>query len=78
MIEQSKELKVIKLKDFETGFRRLDRIHHNRIKKWLSLFLVLKGDFTDYHLHLPVNKNKTYLRIVFMILKFKRISKGLV
>jgi hypothetical protein len=69
MLSKSKVVNMIEQMDSETGFRRLDRIHHNGIKKWLSLFLILQRSFTDYHLHLPVEKNLRFLRCALTAVK---------
>ncbi len=77
MLSKSSSVKLIELNDSETGFRRLDRIHHNGIKKWLSLFLIIKRGFTDYHLHLPVEKNFRFLRCALLAVKLGNILEKL-
>jgi hypothetical protein len=69
MVAQSNSVNIIELKDNETGFRRLDRIHHNGAKKWLSLFLILQRSFTDYHMHLPVEKNAIFIRCAYVAVR---------
>jgi hypothetical protein len=53
--------------DHQTNHRRLDRIYHNGLLKWLLLPLVFFGYFHDYHVHHPVDSNQTYIKIVIFI-----------
>ena len=56
--------KVVKLKDRETGHRRLDRLFMPFPINWIFLPAVKAGYFTDYHVHHPINKHKRYLDVV--------------
>ena len=58
---ESSQISLIKLTDDETGHRRLDRVYHRGPLKWLALFFVRKGRYTDYHVHHPINNNIKYL-----------------
>lgn len=68
-------VKIVQLSDDETGFRRLDRLYHNGLKKWLGVGLVLIGKFSDYHLHLPVNKHRGYVKLVLLAVRIQRMSR---
>ena len=53
--------------DRDTSHRRLDRVHHRGVIKWLVLPLVFLGYFHDYHVHHPVRSHKTYIRTLIKI-----------
>jgi hypothetical protein len=58
---------VIRMKDSETGHRRLDRAHHPKWLIWFLLPLIINGRYSDYHVHLPVSntlKQTSFIRIV--------------
>lgn len=61
------EIEVRRFVDQQTGHRRLDRIHHRGLIKWLILPLVFLGFFHDYHVHHPVNSNQNYIKAVIWI-----------
>jgi len=56
--------------DRQTAHRRLDRIHHRGLIKWLALPLVLFGFYHDYHVHHPVDLNQKYIKAVIMMRNF--------
>ena len=62
---------VRKLRDHETGHRRLDRLWHPFPINWMLLPFVLFGFFSDYHVHHPVSKNKLYIRAVFKVIELR-------
>lgn len=53
--------------DHESGHRRLDRIHHRGLLKWLILPFVFFGFFHDYHVHHPVDLNRKYINMVIRV-----------
>ena len=56
--------------DHESGHRRLDRIHHRSLLKWLILPLVFFGFYHDYHVHHPVDSNRKYIKMVIRVRNF--------
>jgi hypothetical protein len=59
----SDQKRIIKLKDSETDFNRIDRID-NPLKVFTQLFS--NKMFADYHLHLPVGKNCILIKIILL------------
>lgn len=57
----AKKVVLTRMSDEETGHKRLDRIYHRGIIKWLVLPLVQRSYYTDYHVHFPVQRNRKYL-----------------
>jgi hypothetical protein len=55
---------VTKLKDRDTGHRRLDRLFMPFPINWIFLPAVKNRYFTDYHVHHPVTRYKRYLSAV--------------
>jgi hypothetical protein len=53
---------VTRLKDRDTGHRRLDRLFMPFPINWIFVPAVKSRYFTDYHVHHPVAKYKKYLR----------------
>ena len=53
--------------DHESGHRRLDRIHHRGLLKWLILPFVFFGCYHDYHVHHPVDSNRHYINMVIRV-----------
>jgi hypothetical protein len=64
-------IKVLQFSDGQTGHRRLDRIHHKGIIKWLVIPLVILGFYHDYHLHLPVERNRKYINLILCMNKLR-------
>ena len=64
-------LDVVKLRDPETGHRRLDRAHHPKWLTWLMLPLILFGLFTDYHVHLPISKSQKLTTSIRLLVVFR-------
>jgi hypothetical protein len=64
---KAQEIEVRRFIDQQTGHRRLDRIHHRGLIRWLILPFVFLGFFHDYHVHHPVNSNQNYIRAVIWI-----------
>jgi hypothetical protein len=60
--------------DHQTGHRRLDRIHHRGLVKWLILPLVFFGFYHDYHVHHPVNSNRKYIS---RVIRMRNLGFGL-
>jgi hypothetical protein len=58
---------VIKLKDRDTGHRRLDRLFMPFPINWLVTPAVALGLFSDYHVHHPVSRYKRYLDAVLFL-----------
>jgi hypothetical protein len=56
--------------DSQSGHRRLDRIHHRGLVKWLILPLVFLGFYHDYHVHHPVDSNRKYINMVMRVRNF--------
>jgi len=56
--------KVAKLKDRDTGHRRLDRLFMPFPINWIFLPAVKNRFFTDYHVHHPIARYKRYLGAV--------------
>jgi hypothetical protein len=56
--------KVTKLKDRDTGHRRLDRLFMPFPINWIILPAIKNRYFTDYHVHHPVANYRKYLRAV--------------
>lgn len=65
----SQSLNVIKLADSETKHRRLDRIHHRSLFKWVSSFLVPFSYYSDYHVHHPVRENNRFINFYLFMLE---------
>ena len=55
---------VTKLKDNQTGHRRLDRFFMPFPINWLFVGAVSRGIFTDYHVHHPVKKHQRFIKQV--------------
>lgn len=69
--------KVIRFSDKDTQHSRLDRASAYFPLKWLLLPLVLLDSLTDYHVHHPVSKNRTYIFAVYCMVKAKAALKCL-
>ena len=65
--ENTGKLEIETFSDQQTTHRRLDRIHHRGLLKWLLLPLVFSGFYHDYHIHHPVELNQTYIKTVIKI-----------
>lgn len=62
--------------DKQTAHRRLDRLHHRGLLKWLVLPWVYIGSFHDYHVHHPVNLNRRYIEVVISVRNLGLRSRG--
>lgn len=69
--ERDRDGKVLRFLDKETKHSRLDRISASLLLKWLLLPRVLLDSLTDYHVHHPVSKNRTYIFAVYFMLRAK-------
>jgi len=58
---------VKKYTDKHTQHQRLDRQHQRGLLKWMIFPLLFLGFFHDYHLHLPVAKNRRYIWLVLKV-----------
>lgn len=65
--DNSEKIRFERFVDYQTAHRRLDRIHHRGLIKWLALPLVFFGFYHDYHLHHPVDLNRNYIKAVIRI-----------
>jgi hypothetical protein len=64
-----------KFLDSQTRHRRLDRLHHRGLLKWLALPLVFIGFYHDYHVHHPIVANMRYVKAVLRI-RNSALSRG--
>lgn len=69
-------LRIVLFNDAQTSHRRLDRAHHRGLIKWVILPLVFIGYYHDYHVHHPVDANKTYIRLLLKIRNFGIIMRN--
>ncbi len=58
---------VARLKDRDTGHRRLDRSFYPFPLNWLSIPLVALGHYSDYHVHHPASKHKIFIQTLLRI-----------
>jgi hypothetical protein len=63
--------KVLRFSDEATGHYRLARTTASFPIKWFLLPLVLFDRLTDYHIHLPVSHNRTYIFAVYLMVRAK-------
>jgi hypothetical protein len=68
------KIQVESFVDNETAHRRLDRIHHKGLVKWVVLPLVFIGYYHDYHVHHPVDLNRTFIKV---LLKIRNLGMGM-
>ena len=61
------KIQLERFADHESGHRRLDRIHHRGLLKWLILPFVFFGYYHDYHVHHPVDSNRKYISMVIKV-----------
>jgi len=69
--------KVLRFSDKDTQHSRLDRAAAYFPFKWFLLPRVLLGSLTDYHVHHPVSKNRTYVFAVYCMVRAKIVVKYL-
>ena len=67
VLTNTERIQFEKFTDRQTAHRRLDRIHHRGLLKWLALPLVLFNFYHDYHVHHPVKLNRKYIGAVIMM-----------
>ena len=67
-------IQIERFMDRQTAHRRLDRIHHKGLLKWLLLPLVFFGFYHDYHVHHPVDSNQNFIKAV---VKARNLGIGL-
>lgn len=63
----TKLIEIKKFRDEQTGHKRLDRIYHRGLIKWLVLPKIRCEEYSDYHVHHPVKNNERYLRTLLEI-----------
>lgn len=63
--ELHRGLRVRRLKDSDTGHRRLDRVTWRGWFRWFQILGVLAGRYSDYHVHHPIWKFQRFLRWVW-------------
>lgn len=65
--ENVRKIQFERFTDHESGHRRLDRIHHRGLLKWIILPFVFFGYYHDYHVHHPVDTNRKYINMVINV-----------
>lgn len=69
--------RVARLTDQDTRHKRLDRLYLPFPLSWFILPLVYLGAFSDYHVHHPVERHRTYVSAVkFTVRRFRKRSRN--
>ena len=69
---------VLRLRDAETGHKRLDRISHVFPLNWFALPAVFLGRYTDYHVHHPIARYSRFTKWLLLTKKLGDFCRALV
>jgi hypothetical protein len=75
-LENQTEVSVIRVFDFESKHKRLDRESHRFPLNFIVLPCVAFGAFTDYHVHHPVSRTRNRVFLILLLWLHKHLNQS--